>query len=673
MLFSEIVIFAYVSSGSFYAAVCHNKKFEEVLPLTIMTTVLIGFLMGMMDKLYLGFLACVVFGVFLYVVGGIRLFKTKDYLKIKENFFTSAFFVFSAIYVVIIILNYGKMATNTDEFSHWIECVRSMILLDDFSTNPLSHDSYRSYPPGMALFQYIVQRIYLVFHRNEPFSEWMVYVAYKLFYISLLFPLMKRIDRKNLHIALLAVVGFFLTPSRFYGYVFKTLMIDSFVAMLAGSGLAFVMFVAEKEVFSLFTITLICANLYLAKDVGVFFAIFIIAMYALKINYLHLYETKKKRLIANVLFVGVPIFTLLCFKYMWDFELRMTEAKIVNVQNFKIREFFELLIFHNGTDYKQTIVDNFCNALVDKDVACIPLWGGRIKFNYVLASVVLIGLLILENIVDIYNMEHHDEKSVWNLKNIKFKWLSVGILSFLLVLYVVSIGIFFTSGPEIPSVRLISFSRYMNIAYMALWIYLVANLIWMLSSKFQMEKRIFWRKLCLFLLSMIFLCGLISVKEFGKYVTRANVKESIESRSKFEELSNKILNTCDTNDKIYFVSRGHIGEDSSEHGLYNNIIQFNIEPITLSRDTRNQWDGWALGPALSKEDIWYLDISPEEWFRVLKDEGYTYVAIFRKGDDIDKNYGKLFESMDAVQDDSLYKIDFTNKVLRRVDVDKARD
>ena len=238
----------------------------------------------------------------------------------------------------------------------------------------------------------------------------------------------------------------------------------------------------------------------------------------------------------------------------------------------------------------------------------------------------------------------------------------------LMIGYIIGMGIFNVSRGEYSGVRLSALSRYMNICFMGVWIYLLLAFIYKLSlwnGLFESEnnkKRI----LIVSLVPVVMIVLLVDVNAVFRYISRKPVEESIKNREQYEQLTSLIKNECTISDKIYFVSRGKTGEDSSAHGGYYNVIKFNIEPIAITVDKRNQWDGWGLGPPLSDNDIWYLDISPAEWMNVLNENNYSYVAIFRASDDLYDNYGELFENQEAIQSDSLYRIDYERRKLERV-------
>ena len=375
-MLAEITILLYLLSGSFFAAVFFSKKFEETISITILSSVCITFLFGMLGKLYWGFAFCLFLCIGLYFLSVIKLFRCKNISSIKSEFLTPSLLLFCILYVVIIILVRGRVATNSDEFSHWMECVKAMTIHNDFSTNPLSHDDYRSYPPGMSLFQYIVERIYLIFNSDVYFSEWVVYFAYQVFSVSLYFPFLKKIEWRRVYVFIFVIVGAYLTPSIFYNYVFSTVTIDPFVAILGGVGISTVVLLADSSVYSAAVIALMCVNLCLAKDVGIVFSIIMMVIYTIKINMLEVYTSPTKRVLRNIVVAGLPIVSMICCKKMWAYQMIITNTQYKGVEKYLVKDFFDCFFLKNGTDYKQTIVDNYKEAIVNADIAGISFLGG---------------------------------------------------------------------------------------------------------------------------------------------------------------------------------------------------------------------------------------------------------------------------------------------------------
>ena len=169
-----------------------QKRFEECIPITCMSIVLVEFVFGILGILKAGFylsclflLASLVFSV----VWAVKQKKLRDFVTLL---FTPALAIFVAVYFLLSYANEGVLASTWDEFSHWMDVVKVTTTIDDFATNPNSYSAFKAYPPAMNMFQYFVQKIFLIFNENANFNEWRAFFAYQIFALSFFFPFLKR-------------------------------------------------------------------------------------------------------------------------------------------------------------------------------------------------------------------------------------------------------------------------------------------------------------------------------------------------------------------------------------------------------------------------------------------------------------------------------------------------
>ena len=161
---------------------------------------------------------------------------------LARNLFTPGLFIFLAYFCFFYLGDFNLRATVTDEFTHWMYCIKTTTYLNDFSTNPAAYSAYPSYPPGMCLFQYFFQKIYLLTKPGMPFSEWRAYLAYQVLLVSLGMPFLQRLSFKRpLEMLLNASIPIFIHLPFFFGYNFAGVMIDAFVGAAAGYSFAMVL------------------------------------------------------------------------------------------------------------------------------------------------------------------------------------------------------------------------------------------------------------------------------------------------------------------------------------------------------------------------------------------------------------------------------------------------
>ena len=247
-MLANILFLAIIVSGSCYCSAKYNKKFEEVLPITCMSIIMTTFIGGCAGSLKIGVYVAVAVAVILYVVTFRLLISDKRSLIIfVKNFFTPGFCFFIAGFIILSVCMQGQLAIKYDEFTHWADIVKVMTNLDDFGTNPMSYSAFKSYPPAMALFQYVLQKINIMIHPETIFSEWHIFLAYQLLFIAVFMPFFKGIKYKEIvKLGLLATIVI-LMPLIFYQDIFCSVYIDAFLAVIAGTGVSIILLYKKEE------------------------------------------------------------------------------------------------------------------------------------------------------------------------------------------------------------------------------------------------------------------------------------------------------------------------------------------------------------------------------------------------------------------------------------------
>ena len=197
-MITQVVLFGILISGSMLGSAVWKKRFEDLLPIGCASIVLMLFLCGILGFLKQGVYLVLIISVFLWSYSLCHLFRNKTWKEFGNNFLTPAFCIFLAAYIVLTYTNYGMMAATWDEFSHWADIVKAMVSIDDFGTNPEAQSIFQSYPPGMSLFQYFFEKVYLLLNRGELFSEWRLYFSYQIFFLSFFMPFLRKLTFEHL-------------------------------------------------------------------------------------------------------------------------------------------------------------------------------------------------------------------------------------------------------------------------------------------------------------------------------------------------------------------------------------------------------------------------------------------------------------------------------------------
>lgn len=184
--------FAALSSGSVLCAAIWKRRYEEILPITCSIIVMVLFLCGIAGSLFFGGILVCILGIGTYITAALWVIRNKDWTTFAKNIFTPGFLAFIIIFACVCLFNFGRVAYYWDEFSHWADIVKVMTTLNDFGTNPESYSIFRSYPPGMSLFQYYALKL-SEWTTSVPFNEWQLYAAYQIFLFSFMLPFIKEL------------------------------------------------------------------------------------------------------------------------------------------------------------------------------------------------------------------------------------------------------------------------------------------------------------------------------------------------------------------------------------------------------------------------------------------------------------------------------------------------
>lgn len=641
MIFSFTALFICLS-GSICTSIIYGVKPGRMIPVTLMSIVAVLYLFGMAGCLAAGVNIVLIIIIILYITAILYAIKIHmDFKILLKKIFTPAVIIFTVVFAFLQVLNAGMVLHNWDEFSHWGDVVKAMSYIDDFATNARSHSTFRSYPPGMALLQYFFQKLHMKLEYHRTFSEWRLYAVYQIFALSMIFPFMeKEKQRKTEKIAVL--VSSCILPLIFYQDFYSMVYIDPFVSILSGTAMAMVLFHDCNDRIYDISIFLLCVNLVLSKDIGFYFAVIVSILYSVDKIVRLISERKESIEIKRTknfvgggkyLYLLIPFILTIFTKFSWDWKIRISGIEASFSSKIQVLEYFKIFFLHGDSTYKQEVVDKAKDAFFEYTV---QLGGYSISYFSLLILSILVLLLIA---VRLY-------RTAEILSRLR-RGIIVIIPVMSVILYAFFIGaIYAFRFSEYEASNLASYTRYMNIAFYALWIIILIGIFHITFSKKNGN-----------ILSVSIVCICLIIAPMGNienWFSRDTLRAAQNIRLKYTSLSDEILKQCDGNDKIYFLSRGNNGFDYW-------VTRFNARPNSVEVP----FGGWSLGGAVNSEDIWYWDVSASEWMSALIEGNYDYVAIYQLGDDFAENYGSCFEKISDLQDNSLFLLNRNKKILER--------
>jgi hypothetical protein len=620
---SVTLIFLTLCSGSIFCTSFFKKRFEEALPITSMSIIIILFLFGLIDALKIGFYVTWIACLLAIISAVIFVTINRTWLSFVKSYFTPSFFLFTVIILVIYFLNQGRLLTSWDEFSHWGTVAKAMFLTDKISTITDRQLLFRSYPPAIALFQYFIMSI------KGEWVEYVLFFSYSILSLSLFFPFFKNIQWNNCKKLFGALFVMFIPTIIFYNYFFTTILIDPIFAIFFGYCLAEAFFFESKDSFSLFRLCLGLFILPIIKDTGIFFSLIVIFVF-LTNQYISLKKTKHE--LNNPLFSYSKVRDLYTFiKYLsiiiipayskmaWNANIKFHNTP----QNFTIN-FKEVIsvILSGITGYRRNVVSSFMQALTT-----VPITNYQIQLSFWSWLSIVVSILALLYLSSFEIIEKKKLKTVCII-------ISLGCGIYALGLLIIYLTVF----SEYEVVRLASYPRYMSTYFQGI-VVLISLIILKISivkrSKNNSTKYII-------LISLVFLMIITPVSEINPYILRDGVRSSIEMRSPYSQAVSEIdAKNIPPNSKIWIICQNSNGNEYW-------ILRYELLEYYVNESL------WSIGEPYSSEDIWTYKLSPDDWREELYN--YDFVFIYKLDDKFIDNFKDVFEAGSELKGNTLYSV-----------------
>lgn len=619
----SILVFLFVIfSFSIFIASQFNKTVELALPLSIVSIVAIMFPFGLCSLLHIGALLVITISVFVLLLSLHNARKAKKLNELVACIFTSAIAWVCFFLIVFAISLRGKLFDQWDEFSHWGDVVKASVDINGFSTNPASMSAFQSYPPGMQIFQYLLQRINITL--GGSFSERRAYYSYDVFLLCFMAPVFSKLSLKSPFVSGAAVLSIMLLPTLFYKSAYYSLYIDLILSCVFGYGLYTVLqFIESPDKFFILSICACCFILVLLKDVGILFSITLAVLY---LRESHI-SNKKWSIIAIAFSIIIPALT-------WKINVKLTKANEVFPLKYDVVELWNVLC-GGGKLYRQAVLKGFPRHLVSTTYS---VGNTGISISY-------FTLLIVISLLSVYSVHRFLDNSRISAKQQRAILYFAPL--FLLIYTICLLVTYMFQFEEYEALHFASFERYLAIPLLGILLFILY--IW-LDIKTRKKNYIVFLILCVLLYSA-------PIENIYSFLSRDVVNNSIITRSKYSVLDRKIKDNVNSVSNIYVISQQDNGLDFwVMHYLFRpNIVKINQLPM-LPGYARG---GYSIGKPYYEGDVWSSDISPEdllaEWI-----DNYDYVAILHANEYLNEHYSSLFDSV--VHDNSIYYIDKTNSI-----------
>lgn len=450
-----------------------KRSFGKCLPLAmIFSAFLLFFSQLILGTFKVGFVVGVICALAAIIIG---FLKRKEWAEFCSRYFTSGFWVFLTIYVLVFIYDFARGFSAWDEFSHWGMMVKEMVRLDKFysveASNLLVH---KDYPPIMQLFELFWVK--LCGGYKEAYLERAVHT----FELSLLVPFIaeKVAEKKNawksvlVGMAAMFAIAFTIILFDQHG-VFQTIYTDYAMALVV-VWLMMTIYASKKiSWFEIVTVMMGGGFLLLLKQMGLPLYLMVIC-FLIGIVWLRK-DTKWRKYLGKLgwkKIVGVVVVLIVPLVIWWIWGHMVTDVNTpvqFSMSDLSVSEFVRVLM-GEGEAWQSLTVKNYVTALGQENIS--TSW---LQLSYAQGILAFVGALWL---------------TWWGFRkslNKKETMLLGGILVIgavgyavaMLILYAMAFGSY--EGPELAS-----FNRYMGTYLMIMLVTVVMVVIWQAS---EMQKR----------------------------------------------------------------------------------------------------------------------------------------------------------------------------------------
>jgi hypothetical protein len=443
-----------------------NISSEKCLFILVSTLILLLYWFAYFNLLLPGAWLILLLGLLALIISPFVLHKDKEVIFTK--YITPAF-VFTIMYIAVLsILSKGLHISKEDEFAHWASYAKYMFLHNGF-IQLSDMIGFRSYPPGSGLFYYL-------FYLIGGFSEGASYIAQQLLILTAIPVTLRSIRWKNWQLV-------------FLGYSFLLLMLKFLHAEIGFTGSLYMDVIVGIYLGSI----VVCYRLSDRKCADILWLI--PPIFALLIFKLHLFP----------IILGVTVFIILdqllqAFYFLRDHTTMLSvlaKCKLIFGRAFSISLIpaSSLLAIISWRHYlKKSNITMAWNLHVTK-AQLLNLFTGNgldatqlmtiTHYKHALLGrpiIFAVGCILLAVLTFTLCKQKEDKYAV--VLDNTFMFLGfVGYLFSLLLMYV-----FLFSSYEGP--RLASFSRYINIYYIAWSIVIFTGLFRALQNYEFIKKRI---------------------------------------------------------------------------------------------------------------------------------------------------------------------------------------
>ncbi len=354
-----------LSIGGIFGSVYLNKRYEEMMPMSVMIIIFILFIFYMLNIPLIGFYLIHFINYILLIMSARKFYRDKD--KRKEyigNFFTPGLLIFGIVVFLIYLATKGNYVMLFDELRMWGAYPKSIFITNKLMIGENLFFSTEYYP-GMPLFQYFFARNY------GSFVEAHLYISYGIAVLSLLIPITKKITWKKFWLIIPSILFLYTFPALFANsgfdalFYYNALYIDPALGMFFG----FSLYLSTKKTKNnLFLYILFCLSLsmiVLMKIVGIVLAALVLLSYFLHQWLIHKDFSFKLKSSYKHLIIPIIILVFTFFSWQITFSSK-NNSDVQNTNSSRVNDAIQLFVKPNNKqkEFAKEYINHIFNTTI---------------------------------------------------------------------------------------------------------------------------------------------------------------------------------------------------------------------------------------------------------------------------------------------------------------------
>lgn len=610
-----ILFFAAVFSGSVYGAVCLNRKFGEMMPVTLFASVITVYVCGLAGFLKSGVYVAAAASAILYLLAAARMIKERAFKKYISNLITPASIFAVVVIAVFLYGTVGMRAFQWDEISHWASCVKRMYISNDFTSNPSIHAIFQSYPPAMAILQYSAMVI------KGEFADWVIYLCYFVFSMALFMPFLEKLNIKHIAKNVALVCGLILIIISLNQEAFVTAYVDLFLSLMFAFLIAYLFcFDCEKDKLCNITLALAAAITVLTKDAGMLFAAFMSIGFVLSCIAEKGVRNINIRSAENYLWFS-PLAAALAAKLSWKINLIADKSVVRFDGEYNFAEFIGILAGKDG-GYRSDVLKKFCDVFFSS-VPSESVFTIDYNFLIMAAFAALAAVVAFANRTDC--KDNRKRKIIFASTVVTAAVYVGGMLASYMYKF-----------SEYEALKLASVDRYMSILLTAAAVAAMLIFITLVAKNNSGNTKIY------ILAAVYLMFSLVNTNYVKQLTQRVFINRSIEQTQKYEAVTAKVQSLNIGDKKIAVTAQG-------DDGYIGLMYAYTVYPANV--DSSVGYDPVGSGQ------------TAQEYIDSLVDNGYDYLILYNFDDEFAELCAPLMADGSAMVKEGIYRVDHQSKTL----------